>query len=746
MHITDLNAADPLLFGANRTPGLVAVEWLPAAGDSPDQMRLFLRRGAETVIQDEPFTPFIVATRAAAAACTAPHRAETLSGDAPLNTTLWFTRWRACGQARQALARATARNATDADAPYLFVSDAVQQHLLVTGRTLFADMRFEDVRRLQLDIECDTTPGFEFCNAEREGDRILAIGLADQTGWTSLLVDEDERRLLERFVAVVRERDPDVIEGHNLFNFDLPYLAARAARLGVTLALGRDGSPPERRPGRFSAGGRTLTYDRFDLHGRHIVDTLFLLHDYDAGHRALDGFGLKQAAIHFGVAAADRTYLEGARIGDEFRRDPERVLRYLRDDLAETGALAGILAPSYFAQAQVLPLSYQNVCVRGSAAKIDALMLREYLRQRHALPQPDAARPFEGGYTDMFREGVIRNVHHCDVRSLYPSLMLVQRLAPARDTLGIFLRLLEQLRDFRLRAKAAQRQAATPHEQNYYGALQTSFKLLINAFYGYLGFAQARFSDFAAAEAVARGGRELLAGMIAWLKAHGAEPIELDTDGIYYVPPPGETADSQARFRAALAASLPAGIELEFDGEYVAMFSYKIKNYALLGAHGEVTIKGAALKSRGLEPFQRDFLRDVIRFKLEGRERELPALKRQAEEAIRRRQWPIARLAKTETLQDAPATYAAGKGRGDRARSAAYELALRSNREYRAGDQVSYYVTGDRKSVAVHESARLVADWDPTRRDENVAYYAAKLDELYRKFCDEAPPAQLSLL
>ena len=36
---------------------------------------------------------------------------------------------------------------------------------------------------------------------------------------------------------------------------------------------------------------------------------------------------------------------------------------------------------------------------------------------------PDAPREFEGGYTDIFITGLARNVHHCDVRSLYPSII-----------------------------------------------------------------------------------------------------------------------------------------------------------------------------------------------------------------------------------------------------------------------------------------------------------------------------------
>ena len=59
---------------------------------------------------------------------------------------------------------------------------------------------------------------------------------------------------------------------------------------------------------------------------------------------------------------------------------------------------------------------------------------------------------------------------------------------------------------------------------------------------------------------------------------------------------------------------------------------------------------------------------------------------------------------------------------------------MRSGRDYRAGDQLSYYVTGEKKNVSVHGNCKLVSEWDPNKRDENVQYYLAKLDALYGKF------------
>ena len=70
-----------------------------------------------------------------------------------------------------------------------------------------------------------------------------------------------------------------------------------------------------------------------------------------------------------------------------------------------------------------------------------------------------------------------------------------------------------------------------------------------------------------------------------------------------------------------LTATLPKGVEVEFDARYRAMFSYEMENYALLDDDGRVTTKGAALKSRGLERFPREFLEEMPRLLLEGKRR-----------------------------------------------------------------------------------------------------------------------------
>ena len=187
---------------------------------------------------------------------------------------------------------------------------------------------------------------------------------------------------------------------------------------------------------------------------------------------------------------------------------------------------------------------------------------------------------------------------------------------PVTDQLQIFRRLLTDLRTFRSkrRQKCARR---TIPQQQHLQALQNTFKILINSFYGYLGFAQGNFADFDAAARVTQIGRDLLKKMIDWLtsaalRSSRSTPTE-------FIRPAAEDHRNRRIARRSERKNCAEGIEVEFDEQFDAMFSYKAKNYALLTRGWRVIIKGGALKSRGLEKFQRVFLEEIIKLLMEGK-------------------------------------------------------------------------------------------------------------------------------
>jgi DNA polymerase I len=722
-----------VLFGYGTQPGLLACE---REGDAA--IRVFVRRRGQTESWAQDFTPFmLLASPQLLKSWAGKYDLEKLAGEGFYTYLARFQSWGDLEKARMHVQKTSGRSISALDAPYFALSDPVAQHLMLTGQTHFLGMTFEQLRRLQLDIETYTTAGFEFPNPGRPGDRIIAIALSDQTGWERVITGHEltEPEMLEELTLELRRRDPDVIEGHNLFRFDLEYIEARARRHRIKLDWGRDGSVLRSHASRMNIAERSITYRKYEVFGRHIADTWMLAQLYDIGTRDLESYGLKDIARHFEVAARDRTYIQPERVSWYFDHDADTLFRYALDDVRETRAISDILSPSYLIQAQIFPLSYQNTILRGNATKIDLLFMREYVRQRHAIPAPSPGQSVSGGFTDCRFQGVVRQVRHCDITSLYPSLMLSYAYFPKDDVLGVFPSLLRDLREFRIQAKNLARSTKDPVSCRYYDALQATFKILINSFYGYLGFSIGHFNDFAQADRVTRTGREIIQQIVAALEQAGCQIIEVDTDGLYFTPSADvRRPEDEERLLAEVSATLPAGISLELDGRYPAMFSYKMKNYALLDERGEVILKGSGLKSRGLEPFLRAWMEEMFTLLLRGEEQKVDALLARYMEEFEQHQFDVKMFMKTESLQDSLTTYRDKVRTKKRNPSALYELAIQSGRAYQPGDQISYYVAGTGKRVKVHETAKLASQWDRHHPDENVEYYKAKLLELYKKF------------
>ena len=728
-----MNAIDLSRLVKSRLDRVVAIEY-----EEPGKAILF-RRFADGVKREEmPFEPWLlVSGEELARSVPGYSKIENLEGSgAAHRVRLSFSDLASYDVALKYLKKRTGANPSSPLAPYRVFSDFSQQMLTGLGIRLFRSMKFEEVRRMQLDIETHCGEGHTFCNADLPEDEVTLVSLKDSDGFEICISNKHEggeAALLKKMIQIIQERDPDVIEGHNIFNFDFSYLEKRCKRYKIPFALGRQGQVAKCRRSQFTAGERASQYNRYDLYGRHVVDTYFLVILYDIIHRDLDSYGLKATAKYFGVAAPNRTYVDGDKISEMYDADSETLMAYCLDDVRETDALSKILSPSYFYQAQLVPFSYQNCVLRGNATRIDALLCAEYLSENAGLPSPQAAAPLQGALSEAAEFGVFRPVWHIDVRSLYPSIIISEKLTPSQDWRGVFLRLLRDLREFRLAAKDAMKSAEGAERDNL-NALQGSFKVLINSFYGYTAFVQGTFNDYAMAGRITGRGREILSGMRDNLIKLGALIVEMDTDGIYFKPPEGMTDVNG--MEASVQAMLPQGIEVDLDACYEAMFSYKAKNYALLAEDGKISIAGAALKSRGLEPFQRRFVSEFVGLLLKGRESELEALYERYAEDIREHRLPIKDFAKREYLSTSPKVYAEKLAKGETKRSAAYELALKSNREYAQGDGVEFYVTGMKKNVSVTDNCKLLSDASDDVRDENVAFYLDKLKQLHEKFME----------
>ena len=183
-----------------------------------------------------------------------------------------------------------------------------------------------------------------------------------------------------------------------------------------------------------------------------------------------------------------------------------------------------------------------------------------------------------------------------------------------------------------------------------------------------------------------------------------------------------------------MAPILPAGIELEYDGKYEAMFCYKMKNYALYDGR-KVTLRGSALRSRGMEPYLKRLSNQLIAFLL-GVSPESPlALIEDYRRRLADRSLPVTDLAKSETLNQNPELYERLMAEGGKPRRASAEAALQLTPRPRMGERVSYYITAKAKGrTSDWQRARALALYDAAAAPYDPAYYAAKLDDWLERY------------
>lgn len=728
-----------LLYGHNTDERIVAVQQL-----NDSTMRVYFRDEASVRFTDERFYPFFfLAEPQFIDGFAQKHWLKKLEGGAYYQYLCAFDEWTVMWDAVRFVMEKHNRKAvtkvesySQLDVIHLY-ADPVTQYLLQSGRTLFKGMRFEDIHRLQLDIETYTSPLSRFSNAARPEDRIIIVALSDNNGWEHILNGKQlsEKQMLMELVRIITGRNPDVIEGHNIFNFDIPYIMKRCEFHGVPFAIGRDGSVPRSFESRMAFAERTGEYSIVDIAGRHVVDTRILVQSHDVSKRNMESYGLKYAAKYFNLSSPNRTYIPGDRISWHWDHDVDPLLNYALDDVRETRKLSELLSGATFYLTQMIPYNYGAASRAGSASKIESLLVRGYLNAKHSIPKPSQGTQTTGGYTDIFVVGVVGPVLHVDVESLYPSIMISKNISPASDVRDIFRTLLQSLTSLRLDTKRAMKQTSATDERSRLDAMQSSLKILINSFYGYLGYGRGLFNDFTQADVVTRTGQEILRSMITTIKHAGGKVIEVDTDGVFFVPPDSVgTENDENAFVSSLSSTMPQGISLSLDGRYRKMLSYKMKNYALLGYDGTVRIKGSSLTSRSMERFGRNYINNCIACLLNGDIVGLHTIYTELHKTIIDVKLDIRDLARVETLRDTLDTYTQDVESGKRNKSAAYEVALASGKSYRIGDRVAFYVIGQDPNVRTFESCKPAEDWDPNFPDQNVGYYLKRLDEFSEKF------------
>jgi DNA polymerase elongation subunit (family B) len=237
--------------------------------------------------------------------------------------------------------------------------------------------------------------------------------------------------------------------------------------------------------------------------------------------------------------------------------------------------------------------------------------------------------------------------------------------------------------------------------------------VLINSYYGSLGYMRANFNDFDAAERVTTTGQRLIKDVLAALEARGCQIIEVDTDGVYFVPPDEvHTEADETALVEEVGRVLPAGINLAHDGRYAGMVSLKQKTYFLLTYDGRLVARGSSLRSRRDERFTREFVQHAATTLIEGSIEDVSRRYKEVAHQIQQGQLPVEEFSRRESITSKTFTSPGLR----RLAAAAKGVAV--------GQKVEVYQRGD-------GALALVSEYEG---DEDRDYLLRRLHDMARRF------------
>jgi DNA polymerase I len=395
------------------------------------------------------------------------------------------------------------------------VSNPREAAMLLNGFTFFKGMKVSDVSILCTDIESTTL-------MHNKNSRVLMISntFRKNNVVTRKIFSCDEyetdAEMIDDWCSWVRETNPTIFSGFNIFGFDLPYLNYCAQQAGTSLKLGRDGSEIkfDKYTSRFRKdGSQDYEYTRCHIYGREIVDMYFVAYHYDIG-RKYERYKLKEIIKHEGLAKPNRVYYEAENIAEDWKDLEKRKLikLYGQDDSDETLALFDLMIPAYFYLTPSIPKTFEQINYSASGSQLNSFLIRSYLQINHSLPKASEVVKFPGAISDG-NPGIYSNVFKVDVASLYPSIMLQYEIYDkVKDPKKFFSKMVSYFTEERLKNKKLAKETG----DRYYKDLEQAQKIVINSAYGLLGATGLLFNSPTNAELVTRYGREILKKSIYW--------------------------------------------------------------------------------------------------------------------------------------------------------------------------------------------------------------------------------------
>lgn len=414
---------------------------------------------------------------------------------------------------------------------------------------------------MSLDIETDSKNTFP--NIDEADQAIISCAFADNKGLkrkyiyqspystADIEVDENtrvfkkEEQLLEAIMGLIKQVDPDVITGWNVVEFDLIYLINRMNALDIDY---RGLSPL----------GAVFTDKRNDdrytvtIRGRIILDGMeaYMHFRKISNQGRAESYSLEHTAqevLGMGKIPHEENF------HDMWVNSPNELIKYnLRDAELVINILEKLEIVDFFNY--IRAKSFANIHqIYQTTALVDGYLLRR-AHNKYVLPSKSkrATDKYAGAFVFPPIPGLYKYVIALDLKSLYPNIIKTFNVGyetfnpegeiQLKDNIGFdrgigimsgIMRELEKERKIYKKKmwKADQAGDENTRKLNHYK--QYSVKVLMNSFYGYLGYPGSRLYKMEVAEAITEWGQRIIKKSKEVLEENGYKVVYGDTDSVY---------------------------------------------------------------------------------------------------------------------------------------------------------------------------------------------------------------------
>ncbi|UTW48806.1 DNA polymerase II [Bacterioplanoides sp. SCSIO 12839] len=480
---------------------------------------------------------------------------------------------------------------------------------------------------------------------------VVMVGDTQQSIDGVELVD-DEISLLQRFLDIIQDYDPDVMIGWNVVQFDFAFLRRKFLQHKIPFTLGRDSSVLSWRQSK-------MNKERVFMHiaGRVVLDGIDLLKN---ATYQFESFALDAVAEHF---LGDRKLLHG----DDRGGDIEHLFLHDKAALADYNLKDCELVWRIFLKADLYNFAIERSHMTGltmdrmggSVAAFENLYLPRLHRQGFVAPNIEEgyhAQKSPGGYVMDSRPGLFEHVLVLDFKSLYPSIIRTFKIDPMglvegvkvrtekeeQDNLvpgffdGVFHKSKNVLPDLIRQLGEWREQAKQQHNQ----ALSQTIKVIMASCYGVLGSEGCRFYDTRLSSSITKRGHQIIQQSSDWIEQQGYDVIYGDTDSVF-VWLKQSVSDQQAddigkrlvtglnqwwQTRLQQEFGIESYLEMEYETHYRRFFMPSIrgeetgskKRYAGLvkntqTAEPEMVFKGLEAVRTDWTPLARNFQKELYR-------------------------------------------------------------------------------------------------------------------------------------